>query len=56
MLRTLGNSGIWELFIPELPAGVLYKYEIRTRDGALMLKADPFATATEKPVPPKNSI
>src|SRR3984957_16753540 len=49
MLRTLGDSGIWELFIPELSGGVRYKYEIRPRDGAPMPKADPFATATEKP-------
>jgi 1,4-alpha-glucan branching enzyme len=49
MLRMLGSSGIWELFIPELSAGFRYKYEIRTRDDALTLKADPFATAAEKP-------
>jgi 1,4-alpha-glucan branching enzyme len=48
MLRTLGTSGIWEIFIPELSVGVIYKYEIRTLDGAVMLKADPFATAAEK--------
>jgi 1,4-alpha-glucan branching enzyme len=40
--------GVWELFIPELQAGVAYKYEIRAHDGSLMLKADPFATAAEK--------
>ena len=45
MLRTLGNSGIWELFIPDLSPHVIYKFEIRTRDDAYKLKADPFATA-----------
>ena len=34
MMRTLGSSGIWELFVPDIGAGALYKYEIRTRDGA----------------------
>ena len=36
------NSGIWELFIPELPAGSLYKYEIRTATGAISLRSDPY--------------
>src|SRR3984957_1549390 len=49
MLRTLGNSGIWELFIPDLSPHVIYKFEIRTRDDAYKLKADPFATAAELP-------
>ncbi|MGH7932712.1 MAG: 1,4-alpha-glucan branching protein GlgB, partial [Candidatus Binataceae bacterium] len=49
MMRTLGSSGIWELFIPELEPGVKYKFEIRTWDGQLVLKADPFAFATEAP-------
>jgi 1,4-alpha-glucan branching enzyme len=49
MLRTLGNSGIWELFIPDLAPHVIYKFEIRTRDDAFKLKADPLATAAELP-------
>jgi 1,4-alpha-glucan branching enzyme len=49
MMRSLGSSGIWELFIPELPTGLRYKFEIRTREGNLLLKADPFASATEIP-------
>ncbi len=40
-----GHSGIWELFIPDLPEGVLYKYEIRNRfTGEILLKTDPYAT------------
>ncbi|HZP30111.1 MAG TPA: 1,4-alpha-glucan branching protein GlgB, partial [Acidimicrobiia bacterium] len=39
--------GIWELFVPGVPAGARYKYEIRTRAGALRLKADPFAFRAE---------
>ena len=49
MMRTLGSSGVWELFIPGLGAGVNYKYEIRTRDGGLLLKSDPFAQRMEAP-------
>jgi 1,4-alpha-glucan branching enzyme len=48
-MRVLGSSGIWELFVPGAPVGARYKYEILTRDGALVLKADPFAFAAERP-------
>ncbi|HEY8540512.1 MAG TPA: 1,4-alpha-glucan branching protein GlgB [Steroidobacteraceae bacterium] len=41
-MHPLGNSGIWELFIPGVGVGALYKYEILTRYGSLMLKADPY--------------
>lgn len=53
MMRCLGVSGIWEIFIPELPAGTMYKYEIRTPSGDIRMKADPYAFATE--VPPKTA-
>jgi len=49
MMRMLGSSGVWELFIPDLDAGTFYKYEIRTQDGGFLLKSDPFASATECP-------
>ncbi len=49
MMRTLGSSGVWELFIPGVGAGTNYKYEIRTRDGNLLLKSDPFAQRMEVP-------
>jgi 1,4-alpha-glucan branching enzyme len=55
MMRSLGSSGIWELFVPGLAAGVRYKFEIRTAGGGLVLKTDPFAAATEAP-PPTASI
>jgi 1,4-alpha-glucan branching enzyme len=46
---SLGASGAWELFIPDLPAGSLYKFEIRNRQNrAVMVKADPYARAFEK--------
>jgi 1,4-alpha-glucan branching enzyme len=47
-LRVLGASGVWEIFIPGLTAGELYKFEIRNREtGAISLKSDPFARAAE---------
>jgi len=47
-MRRRADSGIWEIFIPELEAGHAYKYEIIGHDGALLpLKADPFAFRSE---------
>jgi 1,4-alpha-glucan branching enzyme len=40
-MRSLGASGVWELFIPGLGMGELYKYEIRSQEGHILLKADP---------------
>jgi 1,4-alpha-glucan branching enzyme len=49
-MRLRAEAGVWELFIPRLPVGTLYKYEIVGRDGdVLPLKADPLALATEAP-------
>ncbi|RUM40813.1 MAG: 1,4-alpha-glucan branching enzyme [Desulfocapsa sp.] len=41
-LRSLGNSGIWELFIPGIAENEIYKFEIRTQRGDVLLKSDPF--------------
>ncbi|HEV2170991.1 MAG TPA: 1,4-alpha-glucan branching protein GlgB, partial [Candidatus Binatus sp.] len=49
MMRTLGSSGVWELFLPGAGPGTNYKYEIRTRDGGLLLKSDPFGQRMEVP-------
>jgi 1,4-alpha-glucan branching enzyme len=47
-LRSLGASGVWEIFIPGLVAGEIYKYELRHRDSeTLVLKCDPYARASE---------
>ncbi|MEJ2718924.1 MAG: 1,4-alpha-glucan branching protein GlgB [Deltaproteobacteria bacterium] len=46
-MRSMGGSGIWELFIPGLASGELYKYEIKTASGELRIKTDPFAFAME---------
>lgn len=48
-MRSLGGSGIWELFVPDLRPGTKYKYQIRTRGGSWILKADPMALAAETP-------
>jgi 1,4-alpha-glucan branching enzyme len=48
-MRSLGSSGVWELFVPDVGAGARYKYEVLGGDGALTLRADPFAFATEPP-------
>lgn len=48
-MRLRQPSGVWELFIPRLTPGEVYKYEILGRDGLLPLKADPMALATELP-------
>ncbi len=47
-MRLRGSSGIWELFIPEILDGDLYKYEIYTQYRQNILKMDPFAFRTEK--------
>jgi 1,4-alpha-glucan branching enzyme len=44
-----GVSGIWEAVVPEASEGALYRYEITTREGHLLLKSDPYAFATEMP-------
>ena len=47
-MRVRGGSGVWELFIPDLEVGHIYKYEIRNRhSGALQLKADPYGQRHE---------
>jgi len=47
-MRSRGATGLWELFIPDVPEGSAYKYEIRSRNQeAPFLKADPYAFAAE---------
>jgi 1,4-alpha-glucan branching enzyme len=46
-MRVLGSSGIWELFVPGLGEGTLYKFEIKAADGSLRIKTDPYAFAME---------
>ena len=44
-----GSCGIWDTFVPGVGAGALYKYEILSSDGRVLLKADPLAFAAEAP-------
>jgi 1,4-alpha-glucan branching enzyme len=48
-MRSLGESGVWELFIPGIVAGTRYKFEILASDGSWRQKADPMARGTELP-------
>lgn len=52
-MRSLGSTGIWELFIPELEVGQAYKFNLLDASGQWHMKADPMAFATE--VPPKTA-
>jgi 1,4-alpha-glucan branching enzyme len=49
VMRRLVPSGVWEIFIPGLKDGDCYKYEIRTPDGHLLEKADPYGRRFEVP-------
>jgi 1,4-alpha-glucan branching enzyme len=48
-LQPTGSSGIWEGFSPGVRQGATYKYAIRTRDGQVLEKADPYAIHAETP-------
>ncbi|MFJ6084837.1 1,4-alpha-glucan branching enzyme [Streptomyces sp. NPDC092369] len=48
-MRSLGSSGVWELFVPGIGEGARYKFEITSRHGGRFLKADPMARAAEVP-------
>ncbi|QWF82685.1 1,4-alpha-glucan branching protein GlgB [Amycolatopsis sp. CA-230715] len=48
-MRSLGSSGVWEIFVPGVGAGACYKFRILGQDGNWHEKADPMAFATEKP-------
>lgn len=47
LMAVHGSSGVWELFIPDLTPGTLYKFEILSVSGELLLKTDPYANAFE---------
>jgi len=48
-LRTMGSSGVWELFVPGVGSGNRYKFELLGPDGRWRQKADPLAFAAEAP-------
>ncbi len=48
ILRRRGATGVWEIFLPDIGEGTVYKYEIRAKDGTLLpLKADPVGFGSE---------
>jgi 1,4-alpha-glucan branching enzyme len=48
-MRMIGSSGVWELFMPAIGEGALYKFEVLTPDHRVVLKVDPYAFRTEVP-------
>ena len=53
-MRVRPDYGVWELFLPDIPTGIVYKYEIRNREtGMVFLKTDPYGQQFE--VRPKDA-
>jgi len=52
-LRSLGSSGVWEIFVPGAQVGTRYRFHILGAEGQWLVKSDPMAFATE--VPPANA-
>ena len=52
-LRSLGSTGVWEIFLPGVGPGICYKFRLLGPDGSWHERADPMARATE--VPPKTA-
>ena len=46
-MRLHGGSGVWEIFLPGVEPGALYKFEIKTQAGELLLKSDPYGSGME---------
>jgi 1,4-alpha-glucan branching enzyme len=55
-MRMMGSSGVWELFLPGVGDGALYKFEILTADNRIVLKTDPYAFRTEPPPGTASSV
>jgi len=54
-MRMVGSSGVWELFVPMVPAGTHYQFSVLGADGAWRDKADPMAFQAEAP-PGRSSV
>lgn len=46
-MRLLGATGVYELFVPDVSEGAVYKYQITTRSGDLLYKTDPYGNYAE---------
>ncbi len=47
VMRKHHSTGVWEMFIPNVPFNALYKFEIRDANGNVRIKSDPYAFASE---------
>lgn len=47
-MRARGASGVWEIFVPNLTEGDLYRFEIKSKNGDILKKVDPYAVYSEK--------
>jgi 1,4-alpha-glucan branching enzyme len=54
-MRPVGVTGVWEIFLPHVGEGALYKYEVIGADGQRALKADPVGFGSQHP-PEKASV
>ena len=54
-MRPAGQTGVWEIFLPSVNEGALYKFEVMGVDGTVVLKADPMGFGSQHP-PEKASI
>ncbi len=48
-MRSMGSSGVWEIFVPGLGEGAIYKFDLLAQSGAWVRKVDPMARAAETP-------
>ncbi|MCX5042900.1 1,4-alpha-glucan branching protein GlgB [Aldersonia sp. NBC_00410] len=48
-MRALGSSGVWEVFVPDIGPGTVYKFRVHGSDGSVRDHADPMAFGTEVP-------
>ncbi|WP_188588230.1 1,4-alpha-glucan branching protein GlgB [Gordonia jinhuaensis] len=48
-MRSLGSSGVWEVFVPDIGPGTIYKFRVHTPSGSVRDKADPMARRAEIP-------
>ena len=46
-MKPVGKSGIWDLFIPGIGEGDLYKFAVQASDGNIIFKADPYGNASQ---------
>ncbi len=46
-MRVLGSSGVWELFVPDIGVGEVYKFEVKDQAGNIYLKTDPYGFQCE---------